>query len=116
MNTATVIEALQRNFGGMPQEEFQDIARRFVRHLAKACGRIKFPEPQPDNFRPTLEVLADALAEGSNTVLDQHATLSDRSARPKLIIDYTGVPSCNCLRWCSARLSSRQTCSKRNVP
>ena len=90
MNTGTVVEALQRNFGGMPQQEFQDVVRRFVKHLAEACGPDLFPEPQPDDFRPTLEVLADALAEGGHALVDQHATLSDRSARPKLVIDYTG--------------------------
>ena len=91
MNTTTVVEALQRNFGGSPQEEFQDIAKRFVKHLAQVCGPSMFPEPQLKDFRPTIEVLADALAEGGHTFVDQHATLSDRSARPKLIIDYTGV-------------------------
>jgi len=90
MNTATVVEALQRNFGGMPQHEFQDVVKRFVKHLAEACGPDLFPEPQPEDFRPTLEVLADALAEGGHAFVDQHATLSDRSARPKLVIDYTG--------------------------
>ncbi len=90
MNTATVVEALQRNFGGLPQDEFQDTVTRFVRHLADACGPELFPDPQPRDFRPTLEVLADGLAEGGHTFVDQHATLSDRSARPKLVIDYTG--------------------------
>ena len=90
MTTGTVVEALQRNFGGMPQHEFQDVVKRFVKHLAEACGPDLFPEPEPEDFRPTLEVLADALAERGHAFVDQHATLSDRSARPKLVIDYTG--------------------------
>lgn len=97
MNTATVVEALQRNFGGMPQEEFQNIAKSFVSHLAQECGSDWFPEPQAKDFRPTLEVLADGLAEDGHHFVGQHATLSDRSARPKLVIDFTGMHSPKCM-------------------
>ena len=92
ISTATVLEALQRNFGGLPASDFQQVVTAFLEHLRKACGRHKFPDPQPEQFLPTLEVLSASLEETGHTLLDQHATLSDKLARPKLIIDYTGTP------------------------
>lgn len=91
ISTATVVQALQRNFGGLPASDFQQVVTAFLEHLRKACGRHKFPDPQPEQFLPTLEVLSASLEETGHTLLDPHATLSDKLARPTLIIDHTGV-------------------------
>ena len=91
ISTATVLEALQRNFGGLPASDFQQVVTAFLEHLRRACGRHKFPDPEPGQFRPTLEVLSASLEETGHNLLEQHATLSDKAARPKLVIDYTGI-------------------------
>ena len=91
MSTATVLEALQRNFGGLPSSDFRQVVKAFLEHLRKACGPHRFPEPRSEDFRPTLEVLAASLSETGHSYIEQHATLSDKSARPKLVIDYTGA-------------------------
>lgn len=91
MNTATVLEALQRNFGGLPSSDFRQAVNAFLEHLRRACGPHRFPEPRSEDFRPTLEVLAASLSETGHNYIEQHATLSDKSARPKLVIDYTGA-------------------------
>jgi hypothetical protein len=91
MSTATVLEALQRNFGGLPSSDFCQVVKAFLEHLRRACGPHRFPEPRSEDFRPTLEVLAASLSETGHSYIEQHATLSDKSARPKLVIDYTGV-------------------------
>ena len=91
ISTGTVLEALQRNFGGLPASDFQQVVTAFLDHLRRACGHHKFPDPQPEQFRPTLEVLSASLEETGHNLLEQHATLSDKLARPKLIIDYTGM-------------------------
>lgn len=91
ISTATVLEALQRNFGGVPAADFQQVVTAFLEHLRRACGRHKFPDPRPAQFRPTLEVLSASLEETGDNLLEQHATLSDKLARPKLIIDHTGI-------------------------
>lgn len=86
-----MLEALQRNFGGVPAADFQQVVTAFLEHLRRACGRHKFPDPQPAQFRPTLEVLSASLEETGDNLLEQHATLSDKLARPKLVIDHTGI-------------------------
>ena len=91
ISTATVLEALQRNFGGLPASDFQQVVTAFLEHLRRACGHHKFPDPEPGQFRPTLEVLSASLEETGHNLLEQHATLSDKAARPKLVIDYTGI-------------------------
>ena len=89
-STATILEALQRNFGGLPSADFQQVVQAFLEQLRKACGPHKFPDPQPQDFKPTLEVLSASLQETGHSFIEQHATLSDKSARPKLVIDHTG--------------------------
>ena len=91
ISTGTVLEALQRNFGGLPSSDFHQVVAAFLEHLRRACGPHKFPDPQAGDFKPTLEVLAASLQESGHSFIEQQATLSDRCARPKLIIDYTGV-------------------------
>lgn len=91
LSTATVLEALQRNFGGLPASDFRQVVKAFLEHLRRACGPHRFPEPQPGDFTPTLQVLAASLEETGHSYIEQHATLSDKSARPKLVIDYTGA-------------------------
>lgn len=91
LSTATVLEALQRNFGGLPASDFRQVVEAFLEHLRRACGPHRFPEPQPGDFTPTLQVLAASLEETGHSYIEQHATLSDKSARPKLVIDYTGA-------------------------
>ncbi len=91
ISTATVVEALQRNFGGLPSSDFHQVVPAFLEQLRKACGPHKFPNPKPEDFKPTLEVLTASLDETGHSYIEQHAALSDKSARPKLIIDYTGV-------------------------
>ncbi|KAL0055748.1 hypothetical protein WJX82_004037 [Trebouxia sp. C0006] len=93
MSTATVLEALQRNFGGLPSSDFRQVVEAFLEHLRRACGPHRFPEPRSEDFSPTLEVLAASLSETGHSYIEQHATLSDKSARPKLVIDYTGDDS-----------------------
>ena len=44
-------------------KSFQSIAKSFVGHLAQAFGSDWFPHYQASDSRPTLEVLADGLAE-----------------------------------------------------
>ena len=85
-----MLEALQRNFGGLPSADFQQVVSAFLEQLRRACGSHKFPDPQLQDFRPTLEMLAASLEENGHSYIEQHATLSDKSARPKLLIDYTG--------------------------
>ena len=85
-----MLEALQRNFGGLPSADFQQVVSAFLEQLRRACGSHKFPDPQLQDFRPTLEMLAASLEENGHSYIEQHAPLSDKSARPKLLIDYTG--------------------------
>lgn len=107
MSTATVLEALQRNFGGLPSSDFRQVVKAFLEHLRRVCGPHRFPEPRSEGFRPTLEVLAASLSETGHNYIEQHATLSDKSARPKLVIDYTGAIS---LLAKSAFYASRLSC------
>ena len=94
ISTATVLEALQRNSGGLPKSDFQQVVAAFLEHLRRCCGRHKFPDPEPGLFRPTLEVLSSSLEETGHSLIEQHATLSDKLARPKLVVDYTGEQPC----------------------
>ncbi|DBB04141.1 TPA: hypothetical protein ACH3X1_013190 [Trebouxia sp. C0004] len=106
MSTATVLEALQRNFGGLPSSDFRQVVKAFLEQLRRACGPHRFPEPRSEDFRPTLEVLAASLCETGHCYIEQHATLSDMSARPKLVIDYTGDDSAYRLLFSSYHASS----------
>ena len=95
VNTQTVIAALERNFGGNSAQEFQTIAAAFLEHLRSACGSDAFPEPQPDMYRNTLDVLKNSLVDrhiSGEHLGHQQASLSNVAARPILVIDQTGQP------------------------
>ena len=94
VNTQTVVEALERNFGGNSAEEFQAIEDAFLHHLRTACGADDFPHPSPAMYRNALDVLVDSLADrhiSGEHLGNQQASLSNVAARPILIIDHTGM-------------------------
>ena len=82
----TLLKALECNFGGIPEDQFKQLADIFFSEVSKSLGDDDFVVPPDEQMRTPLEVFRHSLQE-AEAAKDESDEYSELHPRFKLIID-----------------------------